>query len=35
MPSLPVSNEKRVYDNILGAIGQTPLVRLARNGIFR
>ncbi len=30
MSGLPVSNEKRVYDNILGAIGWTPLVRLGR-----
>ncbi|HUH96536.1 MAG TPA: pyridoxal-phosphate dependent enzyme [Anaerolineales bacterium] len=30
MTSLPVSHEKHVYDNILGAIGQTPLVRLGR-----
>ncbi|MBI1795094.1 MAG: pyridoxal-phosphate dependent enzyme [Chloroflexi bacterium] len=30
MPGLPVSNEKRVYDNILQAIGWTPLVRLGR-----
>ncbi len=30
MSGLPVSNEKHVYDNILGAIGQTPLVRLGR-----
>jgi cysteine synthase len=29
---LPVSSEKRVYDNILGAIGNTPLVRLSRIG---
>jgi cystathionine beta-synthase len=28
--SLPVSSDKRVYDNILGAIGWTPLVRLGR-----
>ena len=35
MTGLPVSDEKHVYDNILGAIGQTPLVRLARNGIFQ
>src|SRR5262245_37395019 len=27
-----VSSEKRVYDNILGAIGNTPLVRLSRIG---
>ncbi|SRR5581483_1476165 len=30
MTGLPVSETKRVYDNILGAIGQTPLVRLGR-----
>jgi len=30
MTGLPVSDEKRVYDNILGAIGWTPLVRLGR-----
>lgn len=30
MSRLPVSIEKHVYDNILGAIGQTPLVRLGR-----
>ncbi|MCL4529800.1 MAG: pyridoxal-phosphate dependent enzyme [Chloroflexi bacterium] len=30
MAGLPVSNEKHVYDNILGAIGWTPLVRLGR-----
>ena len=29
---LTVSSEKRVYDNILGAIGNTPLVRLSRIG---
>lgn len=29
---LPVSSEKRVYDNVLGAIGNTPLVRLNRIG---
>jgi len=29
---LKVSSEKRVYDNILGAIGNTPLVRLSRIG---
>ncbi|MFN8387216.1 MAG: pyridoxal-phosphate dependent enzyme [Anaerolineales bacterium] len=28
--ALPVSTEKRVYDNILGAMGNTPLVRLGR-----
>ena len=27
---LPVSQEKRVFDSILGAIGNTPLVRLGR-----
>ena len=30
MSGLPVSAEKKVFDNILGAIGQTPLVRLGR-----
>ena len=30
--TLPVSNEKRVYDNVLGAMGNTPLVRLNRIG---
>ncbi len=30
MSGLPVSKEKRVYDNILQAIGWTPLVRLSR-----
>ena len=30
MSGLPVSNEKRVYDNIAQAIGWTPLVRLSR-----
>jgi cystathionine beta-synthase len=30
MSGLPVSDEKHVYDNVLGAIGQTPLVRLGR-----
>jgi len=30
MSGLPVSNEKRVYDNITQAIGWTPLVRLGR-----
>jgi cystathionine beta-synthase len=29
MSGIPPSDEKRVYDNILGAIGQTPLVRLS------
>jgi len=29
---LPVSSEKRVYDNVLGAMGNTPLVRLNRIG---
>ena len=29
---LNVSSEKRVYDNILGAIGNTPLVKLGRIG---
>lgn len=28
--TLPVSTEKRVYDNILGAMGNTPLVRLGK-----
>ncbi|MCC6301020.1 MAG: pyridoxal-phosphate dependent enzyme [Anaerolineales bacterium] len=28
--TLPVSTNKRVYDNILGAMGNTPLVRLGR-----
>lgn len=32
MGVLPASSEKRVYDNILGAIGNTPLVRLSRIG---
>ena len=30
MMGLPVSQEKRVFDSILGAIGNTPLVRLGR-----
>ncbi|MGC8857198.1 MAG: PLP-dependent cysteine synthase family protein, partial [Anaerolineae bacterium] len=30
MSVLPVSSEKRVYDSVLGVIGQTPLVRLGR-----
>lgn len=30
MENLSVSPERQVYDNILGAIGRTPLVRLAR-----
>jgi cystathionine beta-synthase len=30
MTGLPVSQEKRVFDSILGAIGNTPLVRLGR-----
>jgi cystathionine beta-synthase len=30
MSGLPPTDVKRVYDNILGAIGQTPLVRLSR-----
>lgn len=30
MPVLPVSHTRRVYDSIQGAIGNTPLVRLAR-----
>src|SRR5512134_4039877 len=29
---LPVSQDKRVFDSILGAIGNTPLVRLSRIG---
>jgi cystathionine beta-synthase len=29
---LPVSQEKRVFDSILGAIGDTPLVKLGRIG---
>ena len=29
---LPVSSGKRVYDNVLGAMGNTPLVRLKRIG---
>ncbi len=32
MEGLPVSEEKRVFDSILGAIGNTPLVRLGRIG---
>src|SRR5512134_3099026 len=32
MGPLAVSSEKRVYDNILGAVGNTPLVRLSRIG---
>jgi cystathionine beta-synthase len=32
MSGLPVSQEKRVFDSILGAIGDTPLVRLGRIG---
>lgn len=32
MGLLAVSSDKRVYDNILGAIGNTPLVRLSRIG---
>jgi cystathionine beta-synthase len=32
MIGLPVSEEKRVFDSILGAIGYTPLVRLGRIG---
>src|SRR5690349_18472859 len=32
MGLLEVSSKKRVYDNILGAIGNTPLVRLNRIG---
>ena len=30
MTDLPVSDEKHVYDNILGAMGNTPLVKLGR-----
>src|SRR5687768_3804331 len=30
MTGLPVSQERRVFDSILGAIGSTPLVRLGR-----
>jgi cystathionine beta-synthase len=30
MSALPVSDELRVYDSILGAMGKTPLVRLGR-----
>ncbi len=30
MTELPVSDEKHVYDSILGAIGHTPLVKLGR-----
>ena len=30
--TLSVSSEKRVYDNVLGAMGNTPLVRLGRVG---
>ena len=29
MTGLPVSQEKRVFDSILGAIGNTPLVKLS------
>jgi cystathionine beta-synthase len=32
MIGIPVSHEKRVFDSILGAIGNTPLVRLGRIG---
>lgn len=32
MTGLPVSQEKRVFDSILGAIGNTPLVKLGRIG---
>src|SRR5690349_16374737 len=32
MTGLPVSQERRVFDSILGAIGDTPLVRLGRIG---
>jgi len=30
MPALLPSDVTRVYENILGAIGRTPLVRLGR-----
>ncbi|NWG06233.1 MAG: pyridoxal-phosphate dependent enzyme [Chloroflexi bacterium] len=30
MTGLPISNQKRVFDSILGAMGNTPLVRLGR-----
>jgi len=30
--ALPVSSAKRVYDNVLGAMENTPLVRLKRIG---
>jgi cystathionine beta-synthase len=30
MRGLPESNERRVYNSIIGAVGSTPLVRLAR-----
>ena len=32
MTGLPASQERRVFDSILGAIGKTPLVRLSRIG---
>jgi len=32
MTGLPVSQGKRVFDSILGAIGDTPLVKLGRIG---
>ena len=32
MIGLPVSQEKRVFDSILGAIGNTPLIKLSRIG---
>ena len=32
MTGLPVSQEKRVFDSILGAIGNTPLIKLSRIG---
>jgi cystathionine beta-synthase len=32
MTGLPVSQDKRVFDSILGAIGNTPLVKLGRIG---
>jgi cystathionine beta-synthase len=32
MEGLPVSQDKRVFNSILGAIGNTPLVRLSRIG---
>ena len=32
MTGLPVSQQKRVFDSIIGAIGNTPLVKLSRIG---